>query len=91
VFLLQKTPLINIKSKPLCCNRESHFGCFCCEYVWSILQFFYRTSTAAIFSSSVTAAADLPSSPYTIRPFVSFCSVRFATESYSAQNEITLS
>ena len=58
-------------------------GLFCC--------FFYRTSTAAIFSSSVTAAADLPSSPYTIRTFVSFCSVRFATKLHSAQNEITLS
>ena len=54
-------------------------------------SFLNRTSTAAIFSSSVTAAADLPSSPYTIRTFVSFCSVRFATKLHSARNETTLS
>eukprot|EP01046_Picozoa_sp_COSAG06_P010898 COSAG06_NODE_608_length_13862_cov_86.760355_9_plen_168_part_00 len=55
-------------------NRESHF-CRC----------LYRTATAAIFSSSVTAAADLPALSYTIRLSVSFCSVRFAT---TLQNRI---
>ena len=73
------------------CNRESHFGCFCCEYVWSILLFFIAPRLQRSSPPVTPPQLICRCRPTRLVRFVSFRFVRFATELYSAQNEITLS